>query len=226
MKFLASFFAALAAAFALTSPPRTEYVTYLGGSYAEGVVGTAVDSTGFQYIAGNTNSPDFPVTSTALGTPSATNNCSFVTKLNPAGTGILFSICVANSRAQAFALDSTGNIYLAVQQFRPFFTNYAVVKLDATAQKILNSTLLTGIPEAMTVDAAGNIYLAGSADASLTSTPGAYQRQLSPGICHTGAGVQLIEVACTDAFIMKLRTTGEIAWATFSVARVRTPRMP
>src|ERR1700678_440375 len=84
--------------------PLIDYVTYLGGSYTDTAAGIAVDSTGSAYVAGNTSSPDFPVTSTSLGTPS-TNGCAFVTKFNPSGTAIDFSICLANSSAIAFALD-------------------------------------------------------------------------------------------------------------------------
>ena len=89
------------------APPLVDYVTYLGGSYADTAAGIAVDSTGAAYVAGNTLSPDFPVTSTTLGTPS-TNGCAFVTKFNPSGTAIDFSICLANSSAIAFALDPNG----------------------------------------------------------------------------------------------------------------------
>ena len=65
------------------TPPLIDYVTYLGGSYGDAAAGIAVDSTGAVYVAGTTLSPDFPVTSTNLGTPSANSVCSFVTKLNP-----------------------------------------------------------------------------------------------------------------------------------------------
>ena len=86
---------------AAAAPPLIDYVTYLGGSYADTVVGIAVDSGGSAYVAGNTVSPDFPVTSTSLGTPS-TNGCAFVTKFNSSGTAIDFSVCLANIGADRF----------------------------------------------------------------------------------------------------------------------------
>ena len=55
-------------------PPLVDYATYLGGSYGDTVAGIAVDSSGSAYIAGTTLSPDFPVTSTSLGTPSANSS--------------------------------------------------------------------------------------------------------------------------------------------------------
>jgi beta-propeller repeat-containing protein len=73
------------ACFALTRPSTTDYVTYPGGSGAETVAEIAVDSSGSQYVAGTTNSSSLPVTSTALGSPSSTSRCAFLTKFNPAG---------------------------------------------------------------------------------------------------------------------------------------------
>ena len=134
---------------AAATPPLIDYVTYLGGSYADTAIGIAVDSTGAAYVAGNTLSPDFPVTSTSLGTPS-TSGCAFVTKFNPSGTAIDFSICLANSSAVAFALDPSGNMVLAIQI--PFGISYAVVKLDPTGQNILYTAPVSGIPEAIALD--------------------------------------------------------------------------
>src|SRR5580704_14510248 len=115
----------LALRLAAASTPFINYVTYLGGSYGDGAAGIAVDSTGSAYVAGSTLSPDFPVTSTSLGTPAANSSCAFVTKFNPSGTAIEFSICLANSSATAFALDAGGNMYLAVQQFSsPYFVSF------------------------------------------------------------------------------------------------------
>ncbi|MGI8990703.1 MAG: SBBP repeat-containing protein [Bryobacteraceae bacterium] len=195
---------------ALTSPPRTDYVSYLGGSYADIAAGLAVDAAGSAYVAGTTNSPDFPLTSLALGTPSKNNSCAFVTKFNPIGTGIVFSICVANSRALAFGLDGSGNMYLALQR-----SGFIVMKLDPSGQKILYTTPIAALPESMAVDTAGNVYLAGFAGPDFTATPGAYQRQIAAGTCRARAGVQMLQVPCSDAFAMKLGTSGAVSWATF-----------
>lgn len=130
MKPLALFLALTATCMALTSPPRSVYKSYLGRSYGDNAVGIAVAAAGSAYVAGNTNSPDFPLTSLALGTPSATNGCAFVTKFNSIGTGIVFSICVADSRALAFGLDGGGNMYLALMRSGPGFPLPAIIKLD------------------------------------------------------------------------------------------------
>src|ERR1700732_1044873 len=67
--------------------PRINYVTYIGGSDVDTVSGMAVDTAGSVYVAGFTGSPDFPLTSFALGVPP----CPFLTKVNPSGTAIAFS---------------------------------------------------------------------------------------------------------------------------------------
>jgi hypothetical protein len=188
--------------------PLIDYVTYLGGAYTDGAAGLAVDITGSAYVAGTTSSPDFPVTSTGLGTPSATTGCAFVTKFNPSGTAIDFSICLANSVATAFALDKSGNIYMATG----YLAN-AVLKLDPSAQNILYTTPVGGPVESMTVDAAGNIYVAGAAGPGLTTTPGAYQSQYAGGQCP-GANA-IATTPCNNAFITKLTPTGAVAWTTY-----------
>jgi hypothetical protein len=93
---LSAFWVLSGTCMASASPPLKVYVTYLGGSFADTVSGMAVDSSGSQYVAGTTASPDFPLTSTALGVPSEKHSCAFVTKFNPTGTAIEISTCVAN----------------------------------------------------------------------------------------------------------------------------------
>jgi Beta-propeller repeat len=72
------------------------YSTYLGGSgfWADGDGGNAiaVDSSGDAYVTGYTSSTDFPITSTsALQNANNFGYVAFVTKLNSAGSGLLYS---------------------------------------------------------------------------------------------------------------------------------------
>jgi uncharacterized protein (TIGR03437 family) len=186
--------------------PLIDYVTYLGGIYTETVIGIAVDSTGAAYIAGNTSSPDFPVTVriASLGTPS-TSNCAFVTKFNPSGTAIEFSVCLANSTATAFTLDATGNIYLGIGD--------TVMKLDPAAQNILYSTSTGGSVESMVVDAVGNVYVAGAAGSGAPTTAGVYQTQSPGGQC--AGDLNAPPSPCNIAFISKLSPSGSVVWATY-----------
>jgi len=195
------------------APPLIDYVTYLGGSYTDTAVGIAVDSTGDAYVAGNTTSPDFPVTSTSLGTPS-THNCAFVTKFNPSGSAIDFSICLANSTAVAFALDASGNMYLVTATAYPGNSSvFAVVKLDPAGQNILFTTPIGGNPEAIALDAAGDIYVTGTAGPGLATTSGVYQQKSPAGLCSFETNAP--PSPCSVAFITKLSPSGSVAWSTY-----------
>jgi uncharacterized protein (TIGR03437 family) len=198
---------------AAASGPLIDYVTYLGGSYADTAAGIAVNSAGSAYVAGTTQSPDFPLTSTALGVPQAGRDCAFITKLNPTGTAIDFSICLAGSRAVAFTLDPSGNLYLAVQQVQEWwFTGFSVVKLDPTGTNTLYTTDIGGYPESMAVDSAGNVYVAGSSGPGLTTTPGAFQSQYPGGQCPS---IPPATSPCTNAFVLKLAPSGSVTWSTY-----------
>ena len=69
------------------------YATYLSGNGLTVPQGIAVDAAGDAFVAGSTQATDFPVTPEALQTsyfPSA-KYMEFVTKLNPQGTGLVYS---------------------------------------------------------------------------------------------------------------------------------------
>lgn len=202
---------ALAVPLAAATGPLIDYVTYLGGSFGDSAAGIAVDLTGAAYIAGSTNSPDFPITSTALGTPNASASCAFVTKLNPSGTAIDFSVCLANSSTTAFAMDPSGNLYLLLAEQNRLGSSTAVVKLDPAAQTVLYDTpVIAG--ESLAVDAAGNAYVTGAAGPGLATTTGVYQPQSNGGQCQVainGTG------PCSNGFVLKLTSSGSIAWATY-----------
>jgi hypothetical protein len=189
-----------------------DYTTYLGGSGPELVGGMAVDYAGAVYVAGTSSSTNFPITSTSLGGPAAGHHCGFVTKLTPDGSALELSICIPDLIINAFALDPSGAIYLLVTNLD---YSQSILKLDRNAQSIVYTTpfpnaYVTGIA----VDSYGSLYLTGYGTA-LATTSGAYQPQLAPGACHTGAGVGLIPVPCADAFVAKLSRAGTVVYATY-----------
>ncbi len=115
-------------------------LTGIGVDYADAI---AVDSSGSAYVTGNTNSNDFPITSGAYQTlcsPSPsnppgtvtkascnTNNSAFVTKLNPAGTGLVYSTFLGGyggSEGTAIAVDSAGRAYVAGNENAPCNLSY------------------------------------------------------------------------------------------------------
>jgi len=110
------------------------YSTYLGGNGSDHGYAIAVDSSGSAYVTGQTTSPNFPTTSGAYqtvcapianntGESTAASNCNsfdynaFVTKLNPAGTGLVYSTFLGGygnwSYGTGIAVDGAGRAYVA-----------------------------------------------------------------------------------------------------------------
>ncbi len=186
---------------------HVDYATYLGGSLDEQAVGIAVGSTGDVYVTGTTDSPDFPLTSTAFGTPSQGSACAFVTRLNPAATALVWSVCLANLTPGAIALDATGDVYV--------LAGSSIVKLSPSADRILYSKSLGASASALAVDARGDAYIVGTATEGLATTPGAFQPNLSPGMCQYGTHPDQPPSPCTDAFAIKLAPDGSTVYATY-----------
>jgi hypothetical protein len=103
------------------------YATYLGGEFSDQINGIVIDSTNDIYVAGETNSANFPTTVGAYQTTCGSDGkCNvtaggtayydaFVTKLAPGGTAITYSTFVGGSSddyAYALALDSSGDVYI------------------------------------------------------------------------------------------------------------------
>jgi hypothetical protein len=100
------------------------YSTYMGGSTINTTpcetctTSIAVDSSGNAYVTGLTAELNFPTTPGAYQTvfrSSAKGHDAFVTKLNPAGTALVFSTYLGGSNddgAISIALDSSGNVWV------------------------------------------------------------------------------------------------------------------
>jgi hypothetical protein len=93
------------------------YSTYLGGSDDDEGVGIAVDASGNAYVAGLTNSTNFPITPGAYQTVYGGGAYdAFVTKLNPTGTALVYSSYLGGSNEDdgyGIAIDTSGNVYVA-----------------------------------------------------------------------------------------------------------------
>jgi len=90
------------------------YSTYVGGKGSEAGYAIALDSAGSAYVAGWTNSTDFP-TLGQIQTDQA-NDDAFVFKLTPDGSALVYSTYLggsSNDYAQGIAVDPTGAAYVA-----------------------------------------------------------------------------------------------------------------
>ena len=95
------------------------YSTYLGGTRADVGHGIAVDGARNTYITGYTTSGDFPTSGALLQrTYGGGNTDAFLTKLNPAGSALVYSSFLGGSNADigyGVAVDPSGNPYVAGQ---------------------------------------------------------------------------------------------------------------
>lgn len=100
------------------------YSTYLGGDIQDVGNGIAVDEAGNAYITGSSLLKGFPTTSGAFqAQPRSNYSNAFVAKINPKGTGLIYSTYLSGSRiliegniildaGNAIALDKQGNAYV------------------------------------------------------------------------------------------------------------------
>jgi len=185
----------------LVIDPVLEYSTHLGGSGNDRAFFVAASPTGEAYVAGETFSADFPVTSTS-GAPSSDSGAAFVTKLNGAGDGIVYSAYFGGSNVTSplsVAVGDDGSAYVVgvtlasdfpanttIGAFGSSFATF-VVKLVPDGSAFAYSTLIgssatrNGIPAtvfgiSIVPDSSGAAFIAGFTDApDFPTTPGALQ---------------------------------------------------
>ena len=91
------------------------YSTFLGGSGEDDARGIALDAGGNAYVTGPTLSADFPTTPSAFDSTFNGATDVFVTKLNVAGSGLVYSTFLGGSGidgGQAIAVDGSGDAYV------------------------------------------------------------------------------------------------------------------
>jgi len=194
------------------------YSTYIGGNSTEEGRAIAVDASGHAYVAGYTFSTDYDVTSSAFQTSPGGDQEVFVTKLNPAGTGLVYSTYIGGSGREAaygITVDANGHAYVtgntrsndydvtpnafqAANGGPSGTADVFVTKLNPTGSSLVYSTYIGGtgedIGESIAIDTSGHAYVTGKTDSpNYDVTPGAFQASNSGGI---------------DAFVTKLNPSG------------------
>jgi hypothetical protein len=224
---------------ALVIDPVLSYSTYLGGSSGDSGSGIAVDAAGNAYVTGYTNSIDFPTVNpiqgkcASCGSVGYPHGHSFVAKLNPAGSALVYSTYLGGSDEDwgaGMAVDAEGNAYVTggttstdFPTVNPFqATNKAaiatgfVAKLNPTGSALVYSTYLGGSSaggqgiaigggegNGIAVDAAGNAYVTGHTNS--IDFPTANPLQATCALLPTGApGIE----DCDTAFVAKLNPAG------------------
>jgi hypothetical protein len=160
---------------------RLVYSTYLGGSGDEHPIRIAVDSAGFAYITGDTNSPNFPVVG-ALQPALAGSSDAFVAKLDPSGSHLVYSTFLGGTGIDGgtgIAVGPGGSVYVTGFTNSPDFpianpmqAKYGggsfdafIARLSASGAALEYSTYLggAGIDAGLGIasDASGNSYVVG-----------------------------------------------------------------
>ncbi|HYZ85932.1 MAG TPA: SBBP repeat-containing protein [Bryobacteraceae bacterium] len=95
------------------------FSTLLGGSGNDGINALVLDAAANLYVAGITNSADFPMTPTAFdSTFNGGFNDAFIAKFNPGATALLYSTFLGgsdNEGASDMAIDSARSVYVTGQ---------------------------------------------------------------------------------------------------------------
>jgi len=100
------------------------YSTYLGGSGADAGYGIAVDGSRDAYVTGSTSSTDFPTTTDAYTATNSGGSDAFVTKLNAAGNGLLYSTYLggaSDDTGYGIAAGATNDLYVTGQTYSTNF---------------------------------------------------------------------------------------------------------
>ncbi len=183
----------------LVIDPVLTYSTYLGGNGGDVGYGIAVDSSGDAYVVGTTGSLNFPSTT---GQTYAGNGDAFVTKFNPSGTGLIYSVYLGGGSldvATGIALDSSGDAYVVG------YTNSTDFPTTSGAFQTQNAggsdAFVTKLSP--TGSLVYSTYLGGSGTPATSSSPGTSGNDYGRGIAVDSSG---------DAFV-----TGSTASTNFPI---------
>ncbi|MCY3757816.1 MAG: SBBP repeat-containing protein, partial [Acidobacteria bacterium] len=147
------------------------YSTFLGGSGFDYGYGVAVDAHGNAYITGTTSSSDFPVSSDAWQAALSSEQCgsdladqfcnsTFVTKVNAAGTALLYSTYLGGNEGglggNGIAVDAHGSAYVTGDGAEGGF----VAKVHPEGTSLLYSVQGVG-GAGVALDSQNNAYLSG-----------------------------------------------------------------
>lgn len=232
--FLAKFDTSAAGAMSLL------YSTYLGGRGSDGgpFIKVAVDPGGDIYVAGTTNSPDFPTTENAFdrigegdvgfsGFGFATSDI-FVSKLDGTGTTLLYSTYLsgcANEALRDMAIDPAGNVYVTGstasatfpttagafdESYNGSFTDAFVAKVNpaATGESSLMYSTFLG---GRSTDTANGLVVDPSGHVYVTGTTSSPDFPTTPDAFDREHNPpNAFGFAATDAFVAKLDPTPQV----------------
>lgn len=199
-----------------SSGAALDYSTLLGGQKLDAGTSISVDSSGNAYVFGETESNDYPNTTGALDNTLGGFRDDFITKVNPTGSGLVYSTYIGGSGHETWgdiAIDTSGNVYATGLTSSSDFYNTTgaydntynggndifALKLNAAGSALEYSTFIGGSSQDwgryITVDGSGRAYIQGAViSTDFPTTPNAYS--------NASAGGQ-------DVMIIVVSTTGD-----------------
>ena len=205
----------------LVVDPEIAWSSYLGGGGSDNTTDVAVDSSGDLYVAGWTESADFPTQGGFDTTYGVGIGEAFVAKVDSSGSGLVWSSYLGGSGRDIgarVAVDSSGNAYVTgytdsddfptpggfdvTLGFRDAF----VTKVDASGSSLVWSSYLGGSfgddGYDVAVDGNGNVYVTGRTASPDFPTPGGFDTTLGgPSF---------------DAFVTKVDASGSsLVWSSY-----------
>jgi uncharacterized repeat protein (TIGR01451 family) len=195
-----------------------DYSTYLGGSANDAGAAIAIDNNGNTYLTGSTTSTNFPLQNAfqaTCGSCGSFVNDAFVTKFNPAGSGLVFSSFLGGASADnglGIEVDSQGRAIVVgstnstnfplldpVQQTYGGTGDGFISQIRADGTNFVYSTYYGGSSS----DSVNGVALSPEGNAVLVGlTNSANFRVLQP--------VQSIKGAGQDAFIAKIGIAADL----------------
>ena len=181
----------------LVIDPTLIYSTYVGGSGTGQATGIAVDSTGSVYLAGYTDSIDFPLAT--IGSLPQNANHVFVAKLDPTGANLVYADYIGGNSEDygaAIVLDTSDDVYVtgsttssnfpavnAYQAQQPGPYSGFLTQVSADGSSLLYSTYLGGNtfdqPTSIAIDSLGEVHVAGDTMSTNFPVANAYQATVS-----------------------------------------------
>jgi len=206
----------------IIDPLTLSYSSFLGGSDDDWAFGIAVDTSGNAYVAGGTESLDFPTQTPYQGLYGGGYD-AFVTKITSNGTTLSYSTYLGGSGwdwANGIAVDTSGNAYVAGYTYSSNFPTQNpyqgahgggdedafITKLSPGGDTLSYSTYLGGSGDdwayAIAVDKSGNAYVAGDTGSANFPTKNPYQGTFRGGYL--------------DAFVTKFNPGGNtLSYSTY-----------
>ncbi len=194
------------------------YSTYIGGNSDDVGMDIDIDGSGQAYVTGATNSFNYDIVPGAFqSTYGGGDYDVFVTKINAAGSALLYSTYIGGSIHDAgwsIAVDGSGQAYITGYTYSPDYDitlgafqtlhgggsiDVFVTKVNATGSALLYSTYIGAsrneVGYSIAIDAFGQAYISGytgSPDYDITS--GSFQTTFGGGVM--------------DVFVTKVDATG------------------